>query len=325
MAKTLTVSIAAYNVEGYLDTALKSIAKAKLRDDVEVLVIDDGATDGTLKIAEKYEKHYPGVFFAVHKANGGYGSTVDWAIQNARGKYIKLLDGDDWFDSEALDSMIVRMKQSTADVFVSNVVEFHEDNGEKIEKYPFLRNVDEGEWMLDSIADKPAVAMWGFAFSTKIAKKTAVQLPKYSLYTDQLFVVHCLREAKSFEAIPVPVYYWRIGREEQSNNIKSISKHADDVINVARNINDYYIANAKTAKSSYFLKRVGAYYSVSIAMLCMIKKSHAMYRTIRVWDKFVKKNQLEVYRESQQSKKCYCLEQRPIKHTGLSETGGYSK
>ena len=69
-------------------------------DKLEVFVVDDGGIDGTLKIAQKYQKKYPGTFYAVHKENGGYGSTVNYSIAHATGKYFKLLDGDDWFNTD---------------------------------------------------------------------------------------------------------------------------------------------------------------------------------------------------------------------------------
>ena len=71
--KLLTISIAAYNVERYLEKALTSfLSSSTVLDKLEVIIEDDGSTDGTFAIAQKYEKLYPDIFRAIHKENGGY-------------------------------------------------------------------------------------------------------------------------------------------------------------------------------------------------------------------------------------------------------------
>ena len=97
MKKKLTVSIAAYQVEKYIRKTLSSFIEDGIRDQVEVLIIDDGGHDGTLRIAKEYAARYPDTFFPIHKENGGWGSTVNCGIENAHGEHFKLLDGDDYF------------------------------------------------------------------------------------------------------------------------------------------------------------------------------------------------------------------------------------
>ena len=93
--KILTISIAAYNVEKFLDKTLSSLCNESLSEDLEVLIIDDGSTDKTGNIAKQYEKKYPNIFRYVYKENGGHGSTINKGIELAQGKYFRVLDGDD--------------------------------------------------------------------------------------------------------------------------------------------------------------------------------------------------------------------------------------
>ena len=105
MNKILTVSIAAYNVEKYIQNALESLLVNNI-DDLEILVEDDGGTDNTANIVKEYEKKYPGIVKLVQKENGGYGSTINKSIELAQGKYFKQLDGDDWYDSENFEKLL---------------------------------------------------------------------------------------------------------------------------------------------------------------------------------------------------------------------------
>ena len=67
MEKLLTISIAAYNVEGYIRNTLDSLIVPEILDKLEVFIVDDGGNDNTLQIAREYESKYPETFHAVHK------------------------------------------------------------------------------------------------------------------------------------------------------------------------------------------------------------------------------------------------------------------
>ena len=76
--KLLTISIAAYNVGKFLKKTLDSLCcNEEIRELVEVLVQDDGSNDDTFEIARQYEEKYPTMVKAIHKENGGYGSTIN--------------------------------------------------------------------------------------------------------------------------------------------------------------------------------------------------------------------------------------------------------
>ena len=69
--KVLTISVAAYNAEAFIDQALRSVCVDAVIDRLEIFVIDDGGTDGTLDIAKRYAERYPASVFPIHKENGG--------------------------------------------------------------------------------------------------------------------------------------------------------------------------------------------------------------------------------------------------------------
>ena len=96
MNKILTISIAAYNIEDYIKEALDSIvSNEKARECVEVIVVDDGSKDQTLEIANKYQAQFPETIIVIEKNNGGYGSTINEALNIAHGKYFGQRTGKD--------------------------------------------------------------------------------------------------------------------------------------------------------------------------------------------------------------------------------------
>jgi len=98
--KLLTVAIPCYNSQDYMANAIDSVLIGG--EEVEILVIDDGSSDDTLKIAKEYEAKHPGIVRAIHQENKGHGGAVNTGIANAAGAWFKVLDSDDRVDPDAL-------------------------------------------------------------------------------------------------------------------------------------------------------------------------------------------------------------------------------
>ena len=106
MEKILTVTVPSYNVEKFLENTLDSFVDERVLDDIEVLIVDDGSKDKTAEIGRKYEEKYPDTFRVISKENGGHGSTINRGIGEAKGKYFKVVDGDDWVDQDGFAELI---------------------------------------------------------------------------------------------------------------------------------------------------------------------------------------------------------------------------
>ena len=100
--KTLTITIPAYNAENYISKCIESLLAEDIRNQLEIIIINDGSVDSTGKIAKAYELKYPGIVQVVNKENGGHGSGVNTGISKATGKYFMVLDSDDWFSTAEL-------------------------------------------------------------------------------------------------------------------------------------------------------------------------------------------------------------------------------
>ena len=107
MIKLLTIVIPTYNMEAYLNRCLDSLLVSDEQMQLlEVLVINDGSKDNSSAIAHEYEAKYPNTFRVIDKENGNYGSCVNRGLKEASGKYIKVLDADDWFDTTEFEKYL---------------------------------------------------------------------------------------------------------------------------------------------------------------------------------------------------------------------------
>lgn len=130
MEKILTVTVPSYNVEKFLENTLDSFVDERVLDDIEVLIVDDGSKDKTAEIGRKYEEKYPDTFRVISKENGGHGSTINRGIGEAKGKYFKVVDGDDWVDQDGFAELIQRLKTCDADYVFTNYYEVNDVTGE---------------------------------------------------------------------------------------------------------------------------------------------------------------------------------------------------
>ena len=126
----ISVIIPVYNVEPYLRKCLDSIVNQTYRD-LEILVVDDGSTDGSGAICDSYaEKDERVVVF--HTENRGLSAARNLGLDNAKGEWINFLDSDDWMDSECFEFAISVAEDKKADlVFWGYVKEYENHSIEK--------------------------------------------------------------------------------------------------------------------------------------------------------------------------------------------------
>lgn len=125
-----SIVVPVYNVEQYLDKCLQSLTHQTFKN-FEVILVDDGSTDSSGKICDKYAEKYD--FIKVyHKENGGPSSARNYGIERTKGKYLTFVDSDDWVDNNFLKNVYDIVSLTEYDlVFWSYVQEFNNNRFEK--------------------------------------------------------------------------------------------------------------------------------------------------------------------------------------------------
>lgn len=127
---TISIIIPVYNVERYLPMCLESVAQQNL-DDYEVILVDDGSTDSSGVICDKWAENHP-EFRVVHQENGGLSAARNSGINKAKGRYLYFVDSDDFLVPNSLLGVLEHAMQCDADVAGFNTKSGERENLIKI-------------------------------------------------------------------------------------------------------------------------------------------------------------------------------------------------
>lgn len=304
MEKILSVSIASYNVEKYIRKALDSCCVPEIMDRLEVLIVNDGSTDGTLEIARDYESRYPDTFRVIDKENGGYGSTVNASIRAATGKYFRLLDGDDWFDAEGLTELVEELEGAEEDMIIAQFKRVFEEDGHE-EVRDEAQDIDGKVMRFEKLGDHDWFTMHAIVYRTKILQDHDIRLTEHCFYTDQEYDLLPLPWVETVRIFPHVVYCYRIGRGEQSVSLEGLEKHYNDQTIVLKRLYSVYpdVGQKKTAKDRYIFNYFLLRTFMQIRVLLMISKSPLHKQELKNFIGFLKREQPLIYKEYRRTSK----------------------
>ncbi|MCH5250496.1 MAG: glycosyltransferase [Lachnospiraceae bacterium] len=245
--KLLSIAIPSYNSEAYINKCVDSLLAGG--DDVEILIIDDGSTDKTGEIADKYAIMYPDIVKVIHQENGGHGAAVNAGIEQATGLYFKVVDSDDWVKESAYKKILETLKDliggnTVLDMLISNFV--YEKEGarknkvmkyhhalpkDKIFTWDEVKHFHKGQYIL----------MHSVIYRTKLLRECGLKLPEHTFYVDNLFVFEPLPYVRTMYYLDVNFYRYYIGREGQSVNEQVMISRVDQQILVNKLMLDYLV------------------------------------------------------------------------------------
>lgn len=245
--KLLSFAVPCYNSAAYMDKCIESLLKGG--EDVEIIIVNDGSSDETADIADRYAARYPSIIKAVHKENGGHGSAVNAGIENAKGLYFKVVDSDDWVKEDAYMQILETLKELTGgekvlDMLISNFVyEKLGQNRHKVMRYKHALPQNElFTWQdVKHFRKGQYILMHSVIFRTKLLKECGLKLPEHTFYVDNLYVFEPLPYVRNMYYLDVNFYRYYIGREGQSVNEEIMIGRIDQQIRVNKLMIDYLV------------------------------------------------------------------------------------
>lgn len=304
MEKIITFAIPCYNSEAYMEKCIKSLLGAG--EDTEILIINDGSVDKTGEIADSYAQKYPNIIRVVHQENGGHGEGVNQGIRLGKGMYYKVVDSDDRLDPAELDKLLRRIRENVsngviADMYVTNYVYDHVADGTtKPMRYSDIFPL---ETLCTWEDTKPFgisqyLMMHSVIYRTELLREIKMELPKHTFYVDNLYMYYPFPYVKSIYYMNLDLYYYFIGRDDQSVNEKNMIKRIDQQILVTKLMTQCHdlevIKEQKPRLYKYMVHELGMMYMISTVFLYASKLPENYYKNKMLW-KFLKNEAPKTY------------------------------
>ncbi len=203
-----SIIVPVYQVKKYLKRLVNSVL-AQDYVAYELILVDDGSSDGSEKICDEFSAKYAPVK-TIHKKNGGVSSARNEGIQKAEGKYLIFLDADDYIDNDFLSDAATVLQEKAPDVLVYGYC-LETNNG--TEKFMPKLN---GNYTQESLSKDFAVfaqessfnSVWNKVFRADIVREKQLEFPIQKIAEDGIFVCQFLQNAKNFYFVERAYYHY---------------------------------------------------------------------------------------------------------------------
>ena len=265
------------------------------KEDVEIIIIDDGSKDKTGKIADRYQKKYPTIVKAIHQENGGHGAGINTGLKHATGKYFKVVDRDDWLNEKAYKKLLKEIKHIDTDLVVCNYVYTYTD-GRKEQTISFVNVYEEGKVLTWNDIHRFKLTQYpslhSMMYKKSVLDKSNIDLPKHVFYEDNLFIYLPLVNTNTIYYLNLDLYRYYIGRADQSVQETQLIKRSSHQVLVSEKVCTAYdlteIKNKKLrrlmTRECIFLMCLGVVFS----RLSFTKEGEKQYKDL--WKSVKEKN-----------------------------------
>ena len=213
----LSVIIPVYNIKDYLRQCIDSLICE--RSDYEILLVDDGSSDGSAVICDEYAAKHD-LVKVFHKQNGGVSSARNLGLQKSEGEYIYFVDGDDWVEgfSSVLESL-----NGYEDLYGVNYDAIDAHSNIVISHHPTCSSISVNDYSKYYV--RHSHALWAFIFRKEKIEQLGLRFCEELKYAeDWVFVVDYLSHTMRINNLPGLTYKYRLSREGSAMNQKYDSR-----------------------------------------------------------------------------------------------------
>lgn len=236
-------------MEAYLEQCVESILRTPSLAAIEIIIVNDGSTDRSLRIAKGYAERYTDTVRLIDKPNGNYGSTINAALALVKGEYVKILDADDSFVGSRVATFIASLRELRGvDMVVTPFVEWNGKRERRIDYNIYARKVyDYGKvYEADRVMADGAIRyfmMHSLCYRTEVLRSIGYRQTEGVSYTDQEWVFYPLFAVQSIAFVDVALYRYNTAREGQTMDPAVQMRSIKQLQQVTAEIASYFALN----------------------------------------------------------------------------------
>ena len=254
----ISVIVPAYNAEAFLDPCLESIVTQSYRH-LEILVVDDGSTDGTGTLCDRWAQRDERIR-VIHQPNGGHSAVRNAALDTMTGELVAMVDSDDILHPEFAATLLDTMRQTGADIAVGGYIPFY---GEEPD-FPDAASTDavkrftQQEAILAVLYQQGLThSPWGRLFKASLFN--GIRFPLGIIYEDLAIIYPLLRRCSSVASINRTLYGYR---QHESNSMRVFSQRRTAVLDVCERLEQQMADEAPQYLKAARSRLLSAYFNI---------------------------------------------------------------
>jgi len=220
----ISVIMPSLNVKPYIKECIESVINQTLTD-IEILCVDSGSEDGTFEVLEYYNNQDNRITL-IKSDEQSYGKQVNIGLSKARGKYISIVETDDYIDKTMLESLYNLSENSTVDIIKSNFYHFDDsDKNNPIFKADENKDFTNYNGAKFTIEEQPQFlnghpSIWAGIYRREFLNKNHITFLEEPAggWVDNPFFYQTAICAKSIKYTDIPFYYYRVSNTNSSSN-----------------------------------------------------------------------------------------------------------
>lgn len=232
----ISVIVPVYNVQHYLQECVESILMQTFKD-FEIILVDDGSTDDSGKICDRYAAKYNNVR-VIHKMNGGLSDARNFGIREAQGKYICFIDSDDFVAKDYIETLYNGIKKSGSQISACGYCRIYENGKTELINHKGIKKLyksEEAQKYLCAIGYY-GVAAWNKMYDIHLFDHISFPVGKNS---EDCFIMYKLIEKAGSIYYDSDIKYFyrqRVGSIAHSDNINRFTIESNE------NVYNYYLS-----------------------------------------------------------------------------------
>ncbi|AJK44890.1 glycosyltransferase [Burkholderia plantarii] len=240
--KLLSLVVPTYNMEDLLARCIDSMLAPSQLARLEIIVVNDGSKDQSVSVARRLAAQYPDTIRVIDKENGGHGSCINAGIREAKGRYFKIVDADDWLDRYSLMLHMNFLARTNTDMVITNYLRVFDDGSGELVSY--ADRLQERAYAIEDLYSALMVDtsilsyahMHAITYRTELLRKSEIRITEKSFYVDQEYISFPQPHISNACYQDIVLYRYYIGRPGQSVSPEVARKRAPQNLQILRNL-----------------------------------------------------------------------------------------
>ena len=290
MNETISLIIAVYNVENFLEQCIQSILNQTYRD-IEIILVDDGSKDRSGEICDEYAKKDSRIK-VIHKEHGGTSTARNCGIDNSTGKYITFIDSDDFIEENACELLHNAIKKANTNYVMANY-RFTTHDGKKWDK-PCL-DIREDSYIELNDYKKSFLLMTSAIciklFRSDFLKDNNIRFEEGYIAEDAIFTTQCYTYSPKGYIIKDVIYNYRQNAENSTNSTNCSKEYFKKINKSYRLIYNIFKETNNIGYYRFFCARIMPYIICKIIDTDKLKGDSELLEILKSFDWYFKQKE----------------------------------